>query len=262
MLNNGWQLALKLRHPRLHNAGYYICEADNSVGNANLALLLALQVPKDCSGLFQGARASDGVYTIKPEDGSSPFEVYCDMTTNRGGWTLLQRRVDGSENFYRPWVDFKNGFGNIRKEFWLGNDKIHLMTKGRNMMVRFDLEDFQGNKVYAEYKTFYIDGEEDKYKLHVASYHGTAGNDFVQENGMQFSTFDRDNDIFSGNCAASYKGAWWYTNCVYSNINGEYLCQARSNRASWHNVVWNSYRGSSTSLKVTEMKIRPLPASN
>jgi ficolin len=44
------------------------------------------------------------------------------------GWTVIQRRVDGRENFSRDWDDYKEGFGNLQDEFWLGNEKIHQLT--------------------------------------------------------------------------------------------------------------------------------------
>ena len=37
-------------------------------------------------------------------------------------------RYDGSENFDLPWNDYKDGFGNLNGEFWLGLDKMHALT--------------------------------------------------------------------------------------------------------------------------------------
>ncbi|CAG2215754.1 unnamed protein product [Mytilus edulis] len=41
-------------------------------------------------------------------------------------------------------------------------------------------------------------------------------------NGMSFSTKDRDNDLWSPNCAVNRYGAWWYNSCIFANLNGQY----------------------------------------
>ena len=204
-------LTLIIERPVLSDAGLYVCEATNYIGRSEKSLLLQVSTPKDCSS-FNGNRNS-GIYTINP-DGKHPFRAFCDMQTSSGGWTVIQRRIDGSVDFFKNWVDYKLGFGNVHKEFWLGNEKIHRLTKRRNMMIRFDLEDVNGNKVYAEYKMFYIDGEDANYKVHVSTYSGTADS-FSNTNGMQFGTIDRDNDRYpEGSCASVYHGAWWYGICL------------------------------------------------
>ena len=58
-----------------------------------------------------------------------PFSVFCDMENNNGGWTVIQRRSDGSVDFFKNWVDYKFGFGSLENEFWLGNDKIPSINK-------------------------------------------------------------------------------------------------------------------------------------
>jgi len=115
------------------------------------------------------------VYTINP-DGGKPIKVLCDMTTDGGGWTVFQRRLDGSVNFYVGWASYKNGFGNLNSEFWLGNDNLHRLTDTGDVMLRVDLEDFDGNFTYAEYSTFKVADEGDKYRLLIDGYKGTAGN--------------------------------------------------------------------------------------
>ena len=109
------------------------------------------------------------MYVIKPDDRSA-FDVFCDQTTAGGGWTVFQKRIDGSVDFNRHWSDYKHGFGNLNGEFWLGLDRIHRLTLDNNSMLRVDLEDFEGGSAYAEYNLFGVKSEHDKYQLILWSY--------------------------------------------------------------------------------------------
>ena len=134
---------------------------------------------KSCFQLRKEGVASSGVYTINP-DGGKPIQVLCDMTTDGGGWTVFQRRLDGSVDFYRDWASYKKGFGNLNGEFWLGNDNLHRLTAANNVMLRVDLEDFDNDTRYAEYATLKVANESDKYRLLIGGYNGTAGDSMVQ----------------------------------------------------------------------------------
>ena len=111
------------------------------------------------------------MYAINP-DGLGAFDVFCDQTTAGGGWSVFQKRMDGSVDFYRGWAEYKRGFGNLNGEFWLGLDKIHRMTSSGGYKLRVDLKDFAGNIVYAEYASFGVGSESTKYQLAVANYSG------------------------------------------------------------------------------------------
>ena len=189
-------------------------------------------------------------------DGKGSFTVYCDMRTDGGGWTVFQRRQDGSVDFYRGWNDYKSGFGQLTAEFWLGNDKIHRLTASRPSSLRVELEDWSGSRVHAKYGRFNVGDEQAQYRLEVGSYSGTAGDSLRgghSHNNMVFTTKDRDNDRWShGNCAMDRTGAWWYRDCQDSNLNGKYL----GNKISSRGTMWLAFRGS-LSLKFTEMKLRP-----
>ena len=192
-------------------------------------------------------------------DGKGSFTVYCDMRTDGGGWTVFQRRQDGSVDFYRGWNDYKSGFGQLTAEFWLGNDKIHRLTASRPSSLRVELEDWNGVRVYAKYGRFKVGDEQVQYRLEVGSYSGTAGDALTYHNNMAFTTKDRDNDKNSGNgfrsenCAVAYTGAWWYKSCHHSNLNGKYQTGGESDCKG---AGWNTFRGC-FSLKFTEMKLRP-----
>ena len=130
--------------------------------------------PKSCAQLLRDGFTSSGVYIINP-DGGKPIQVLCDMDTAGGGWTVFQRRLDGSVDFFLGWEYYKNGFGNLNGEFWLGNDNLHRLTAAGNVTLRVDLEDFEDDIRYAEYTTFKIGEEGDKFRLLIGGYNDTAG---------------------------------------------------------------------------------------
>ncbi|KAL9985576.1 hypothetical protein ACROYT_G007997 [Oculina patagonica] len=213
-----------------------------------------VKTKKNCAELYKSGEKNSGVYTIEP-DGSGAFDVFCDQTTAGGGWTVFQKRLDGSVDFYRGWADYKRGFGNLDGEFWLGLDKINRLTKTKNRL-RVDLEDTTGKTAYAEYDMFAVTNERTKYKLSLGTYSGTAGDSLSYQRGYPFTTKDQDNDSWSGNCAVRNKGAWWYRDCHYSNLNGLYHYGKHS--SSSDGVNWAHWKGRYYSAKTAEMKIRPV----
>ena len=170
-----------------------------------------------------------------------------------GGWTVFQRRRDGFEDFYRNWADYVAGFGNLKREFWLGLDHIHCLTSAApRTELRVELADFKGNYKYAQYSFFSVGNSGTNYRLNIAGYTGTAGDSLAPHNGMEFSTKDRVNDQWSGNCATLWKGAWWYKSCGQSNLNGLY----RSGLDYLEGVAWWLFLNNHVSLKFAQMKLR------
>lgn len=214
---------------------------------------MCTKAAKNCADLYKCGQKKNGVYKIDP-DGKGAFDVFCDQTTAGGGWTVFQKRLDGSVNFYWGWTEYKNGFGNLKGESWLGLDRIYRLTHQQHYKLRVDLEDWNRKRVYAVYSLFGVANEGNKYKLSLGSYSGTAGDSLSYHRGMAFSTKDRDNDRYSDNCAVVCRGAWWYKSCYSSNLNGLYLHGGNDGKGT----VWYNWRKSFYSVKRADMKIRPL----
>uniref|UniRef100_A0A182M7D8 Fibrinogen C-terminal domain-containing protein n=1 Tax=Anopheles culicifacies TaxID=139723 RepID=A0A182M7D8_9DIPT len=193
-----------------------------------------------------------GTYWIKANF-FKPVKVIC-MLDFGGRWMVIQNRFDGSVDFYRPWREYKYGFGNNEGgEYWLGLDRIHQFTKGGAAQLLIMLEDFEKNMTFARYEQFVIADENDQYKiLKLKGFAGDAQNSFEAE-GMRFSTYDYDNDRFDQNCAAITHGAWWYKSCGESNLNGLYLNGPTLEKTG---IYWKSFRGYNYSLKKTRMLLR------
>ncbi len=160
-------------------------------------------------------------------------------------------------DFYLDFASYSRGFGNLEGEFWLGNDNLHRLTAQGEYEIRVDLSDFEDESRYAVYDSFSIADVSDNYRLTVGSYSGTASDSLSLHNNYQFTTKDRDNDAWGGNCAQTYHGAWWCGACHDSNLNGAYLNGITTERA--RGVVWQHWKGHNYSLKTSEMKIRPTP---
>ncbi|XP_075229753.1 protein scabrous-like [Lycorma delicatula] len=200
------------------------------------------KLPNDC-GEVHGLT---GLYLVSPGE-SIPVITWCDQDKDSGGWTVIQRRKDGSEKFNRPWNDYVHGFGSAAGEFWLGNEMIHQLTKDNDTMLRIDLVDIYGKIWHAEYDEFSITSSEDSYRLHVGGYHGNASDALEYQNHMQFSTIDSDHDVSNTNCAANYEGGWWFSHCQHANLNGKYNLGL-----TWFDRIRNEW----IAVSQSEMKLR------
>ncbi|XP_056288379.1 tenascin isoform X7 [Pseudoliparis swirei] len=208
--------------------------------------------PRDCAQIFLNGEASSGLYAayVNGEE-RPPIQVYCDMTTDGGGWMVFLRRQNGKLEFFRNWRNYTGGFGNMKDEFWLGLSNLHKITNSGHYELRVDLRD-GGESAYAQYDKLTIAEPKKRYKIYVGAYSGTAGDSMTYHQGRPFSTFDNDNDIAVTNCALSYKGAFWYKNCHRVNLMGKYGDGSHSKGINWFH-----WKGHEHSIEFAEMKIRP-----
>ncbi|XP_077054632.1 microfibril-associated glycoprotein 4-like [Siphateles boraxobius] len=216
--------------------------------------------PVDCSDLYKAGETVSGIYSIYPA-GDVPVWVYCHMISDgkdedKGGWTVFQRRMDGSIHFYQPWKQYKRGFGAIEGEYWLGLENMYQLTRNRKYMLRVDMEDFEGRKGFALYSSFSVGPESDGYKLHVSGFtDGGAGDSLSDHNDQKFTTFDKDQDSYDNNCAKQFLGAFWFKFCHKANPNGVYLWGEDDTHFSI-GVVWSSWKNFVVSMKSISMKIK------
>ncbi|XP_006867963.1 PREDICTED: fibrinogen gamma chain [Chrysochloris asiatica] len=239
---------------------------------------------KDCQDIANKGAKQSGLYFVKPARAKQQFLVYCEIDSSGNGWTVLQKRLDGSLDFKKNWIQYKEGFGHLSPsgttEFWLGNEKIHLISTQSVIpyALRVELEDWSGRKSTADYAMFKVGPEADKYRLTYAYFiSGDAGDAFdgydfgddpsdkffTSHNGMQFSTWDNDNDKFEGNCAEQDGSGWWMNKCHAGHLNGIYYQGGTYSKASTPNgydngIIWATWKSRWYSMKKTTMKIIPL----
>ncbi|XP_038069176.1 ficolin-3-like [Patiria miniata] len=215
----------------------------------------------DCQEILDAGQTTSGVYTI--QHGDQDMQVYCRMEPESGkGFIVFQRRQDGSVSFNRIWREYTEGFGDLTGEFWLGNQKLHSLTRNRGWELVITLRAFNGDEARVRYGFFLVDSSEYNYRLDVSGFiaeGGDAGDSLSVHYRQHFSTRDADNDDVSlENCAQKFHGGWWYKGChgdsFKSNLNGLYYNDATV--ADYMGIQWVTWKGKQVSLKGTEMMTR------
>ena len=172
-------------------------------------------------------------------------DVYCDMTTDGGGWIVIQRNRKNSQlSFNKNWREYEDGFGDVNDDFWVGLKLMNTLTQYGQWEMRVDFQKNDKSWSYLHYNQFSVGSVSDKYRLKVAGYTGGSGDYFTAgnepANNAQFTTYDNDNDVHGDNCAILVNSGWWYYRCY----------DIHPNRQPPH------YDWPNTALYM-EMKIRP-----
>ncbi|XP_075300261.1 angiopoietin-related protein 4 [Opisthocomus hoazin] len=229
----------------------------NQSQNASGEPVPTQKLPEDCHQLFLAGQQSSGIFQVQPA-GSQPFKVYCDMTAE-GGWTVIQRRTDGSVDFDQLWDAYKNGFGDLRGDFWLGLEKIHHLVQEGRYDLLIELEDWEGNSQVVQF-VFSLGSESTAYTLNLLGpLSGELENAIGDFRQLPFSTRDRDHDLKADtNCAKHLSGGWWFSTCGHANLNGKYFRSIpRQRHERKQGIFWKTWKGRYYPLKSTTMKIQP-----
>ena len=177
---------------------------------------------------------------------------YCDTVTDGGGWLVVQRRQDGSEDFNQVWWKYEMGFGKLDSEFWYGLKALHCLTSKGSWEMRFNIWLPNGTGIFLYYKQFKVASAKDNYQLTVGGFQGTTNDPMAYHDKMHFTTKDNDNDNYRTNCAllhgpAAPAGGWWHRECWTANPNNFYNHSIGVLlNGNWYPVI------------STEIKIRPL----
>lgn len=239
-----------------------------TIGNTILSdssILNADYIPRrNCKELLDEGHTKTGLYKIQPVPTSFEFVVFCDMDLQGGGWTVIMRRVNEEENFNRTWDMYASGFGSLAGNFFLGLERIRLLTEAGDIELHVGLGhhiEFPSKDAYktAHYSSFQVGSSVSHYKLAVSGFDNssTAGDSLTDHSGRSFSTYDEDHDNHeSMACAERYSGGWWFHDCFESNLSGKFYKGDIPDRKS-DGIIWKSWTGEHYSLKTAVMAIRP-----
>ncbi|XP_066910370.1 angiopoietin-2-like [Clytia hemisphaerica] len=217
---------------------------------------IVVQVFNDCVDWYNVGARTTGVYEITLSNGESK-KVRCNMQIDGGGWLVFQHRFNGGVDFNNDWDEYKNGFGSVDGEHWLGNQYLNLITTVTKHELYLHAGRFNnGGRKYSKFDYFEIENENLKYRLKSGA-NRVGGIESMSENfGMNFTTNDQDNDKFTGHCSLPFKrGGFWYNACASILFNGVYYKTEVSD--PYWGLNWRNHWLSSTqSLQWTEMMIR------
>lgn len=242
--------------------GYkYYDKGTCQVASTRAAFIGLVENAVDCKDIKEKGWQTNGVYGVPIVGENNTYQtISCEMSLLGGGWTVIQRRTDGSVSFDKTWIRYKQGFGNHVGNLWYGNERIHKLTWWNNNDILFELHLLDGRQFYPMYDEFKVGDEASDYTLTVGNrvetdYGDTADynryQNFEYQNQKRFSTKDRK----TSSCSDKYSGGWWFNNCYKVYLNGIY------GENSNHGICWDSITHSSdgsivSSFIYTTMMIR------
>ncbi|XP_063915337.1 fibrinogen-like protein A [Zophobas morio] len=211
--------------------------------------------PRNCREIKELGYGFSTIYTIKPDSAPKATRVRCDLKKREGGWTYILNRFDGSQNFDFDMDVYKNGFGKLSGEFWLGLDNIHYLTGYKVNELLVELVDWDENYRFAHYDRFRVGSKDEGYIVTVSGYNGTAGDSLSFIDKVKFAAryFDLyKNAVMSG--SQYYLTTSWYKTSL---LTGKYLKGHVHENETRDIMHWSTFRGNQYSLKEARMMVRP-----
>lgn len=203
--------------------------------------------------------AINGILKLQLSADSEPFYVPC----QDDGWTVIMNRSSDALSFERSWLEYKNGFGNLAGDFFIGLEKLYALTSSTLYELRIELENFSDDTAYAGYDAFAIGSEREQYALQLLGNYQEdllpgAGDSLRYQAGSKFSTFDNDNDNCADcNCAQRLRGGGWFNACGRTNLMGVYH-SVQPEQSDETGIYWDTFQGVNVSLRSVKMLIRPV----
>ena len=202
----------------------------------------------DCKSWLKRGMTKSGVYQIRMKEGHPLVSVWCDMTTDGGGWIVVQRRFDNSTNFNQNWEAYKWGFGNIHGEFWLGNQYLHWLTNRNEtgMEIRIWGERKNGKTQVETDKEFVVQSEENKYRFTLQV--GSTSTFGQNQQNRAFGAYDETGKVM----CRKFGGGWWWADCGSMFLNGNMVDGQYKTGVRWVGLTENGRE----SIRKTLMMIR------
>lgn len=220
-----------------------------------------------CSQALSHGNNLNGAYLVKPKHAMEAFPVFCERSGSND-YTVIQRRVNHKMDFNISWKRYKEGFGSVNRNFWLGFDQILTLMNNQTVELEVGLTCDLDTRGSFALETFQLDdlsiaGEEHEYEIQLPIPGTTPGSQSEEEirssllglAGRPFSTHDRDSS--SPGCRNTTSGGWWLdTQCDFGNLNApftEYGLDSNNN-SLWY-ITWRS-GGFEINITKTYMKIK------
>ncbi|XP_013419012.1 fibrinogen-like protein 1-like protein [Lingula anatina] len=126
------------------------------------------------------------------------------------------------------WSDYRNGFGDLESDHWLGLEAFHHLTNQGNYSLMTEVRDNLTSTYFSDiHVDFRVGPEKEGYILYEfplgdGNLTSSAEDQWYINYDMMFSAYDKDQDTTStSNCAATFGGGWWYRACTLVSLTGQ-----------------------------------------